>query len=97
MTSSNDVAREVGREVVREVGRDVREVVRDEPVVRGRILAALADGPLTIPELADRLGHPSREVVCWVMGMRKYGYLAEDREAGEDGFFRYRVLDRLEP
>ncbi len=32
--------------------RDVREVVRDEPLERDRILAAVAEGPLTVPELA---------------------------------------------
>ncbi len=32
--------------------RDVREVVREEPVMRAGILAALRDGPLTVPEIA---------------------------------------------
>ena len=32
--------------------RDVREIVRDEPFMRRRILVALAAGPLTVPEIA---------------------------------------------
>jgi hypothetical protein len=73
--------------------RDVREVLRDEHLVRGGILAALAGRPLTIPEIADATGHPAREVVFWVMGMRKYGYLTEIRDETEDGYFRYRAVD----
>jgi DNA-binding IclR family transcriptional regulator len=73
--------------------RDIREVVRDEHVRRHRILAALAEGPLTIPEIAEAIGQPAREVVFWVMGMRKYGYLTEIREVTDEGFFRYRVVE----
>ena len=57
--------------------RDAREVIREEPVMRPRILAALAAGPLTVPEIAEAIGAPSHEVVFWVMGMRRYGWLAE--------------------
>ena len=39
--------------------RDVREVVREEPVMRARILTVLADGPLTIPEIAAAIGAPA--------------------------------------
>ena len=56
--------------------RDVREVIREEPVMRGRILAALADGPLTVPQIAAAIGAPTHEVVFWVMRMRRFGWLA---------------------
>lgn len=74
--------------------RDVREVIREEPAVRGRIVAALADRPLTIPEIAAAIGSPEREVVFWVMAMRRYGYLAEVPGADDDGYFRYRPTGR---
>lgn len=74
--------------------RDVREVVREEPAVRGRIVATMADGPLTIPEIAAAIGSPEREVVFWVMAMRRYGYLAELPGATDDGYFRYRPTGR---
>ena len=32
--------------------RSVREIIRDEQVMRRHILAALEDGPLTVPEIA---------------------------------------------
>ena len=74
--------------------RSVREIVRDEQVMRPRILAALADGPLTVPELAAALEHPSHEVMFWVMGLRKYGWLTEIKEVTDEGYFRYRVVER---
>ncbi|MEW5992275.1 MAG: MarR family transcriptional regulator [Chloroflexota bacterium] len=74
--------------------RDVREVVREEPVVRARILAALDDGPLTIPEIAAAIGAPTHEVVTWVMGLRRYGWLAEIKGATLDGFFQYERTGR---
>ncbi len=57
--------------------------IREEPAMRGRILEALADGPLTVPEIAAAVGCPEPEVMFWVMGMRKYGYVVECK--GADG------------
>ncbi len=74
--------------------RDVREIVREEHVMRPAILAAVADAPRTVPEIAETIGRPTREVVFWVMGMRKYGYLAEVPGADDEGYFRYRATDR---
>lgn len=75
--------------------RDVREVIREEPVMRARILAALADGPLTVPQIAEAIEAPSHEVVFWVMGMRRYGWLAEVKGATVDGYFQYERTGRV--
>ncbi len=69
--------------------RDPREVIREEMVMHGAIRTALADGPLTVPQLAERLGHPSDEVVYWVMGMRRYGHLVELPDEDDEGYFPY--------
>ena len=74
--------------------RSVREIVRDEQVMRRRILAALEDGPLTVPEIATAVQRPSHEVMFWVMGLRKYGWLAEIKEVTDEGYFRYQVVER---
>jgi len=74
--------------------RDVREVVREEPVMRARILKALADGPRTVPEIALAIDAPTHEVVFWVMGMRRYGWLREVKGPAEDGYFRYQAEER---
>lgn len=75
--------------------RDVREVVREEPAMRARILEALADGPRTVPEIALAIDAPTHEVVFWVMGMRRYGWLAEVKGATVDGYFQYEKTGRL--
>ena len=70
--------------------RDTREVVRDEMVMRDRLLALLEEGPKTVPEIAAALGAPSHEVMYWVMAARRYGYLGESIPT-EDGYFRYTI------
>jgi len=69
--------------------REPREVIREEPLMHGPILAAVAGGPATIPEIAEHIGAPSHEVVYWVMGMRRFGLLAESKEADDDGYYSY--------
>jgi hypothetical protein len=74
--------------------RETREIVREEMANHGRILEALADGPHTIPEIAETLGEPASEVVTWVMGMRRYGWLREIKGSESDGYFRYQAEER---
>ena len=76
------------------VNRDVREIVRDEHLMRRPILKALEQRPLTVPEIAEAIGKPTHEVVFWVMGMRKYGYVAETKETNDDGFYLYAAVER---
>jgi predicted Rossmann fold nucleotide-binding protein DprA/Smf involved in DNA uptake len=75
--------------------RDPREVIREEPVMRPRILAALADGPLTVPEIAEAIGAPTHETVTWIMGMRRYGWVAEIKGSDADGYFQYETTGRV--
>ena len=74
--------------------RDVREIVRDEQFMRGRILKALESGPLTIPQISAAIGKPTHEVVFWVMGLRKYGWVAEIKEVDDEGYFQYQTVPR---
>ena len=74
--------------------RDVREIIRDEQFMRGRILKALESGPLTIPQIAAAIGKPTHEVVFWVMGLRKYGWVAEIKEVDDEGYFQYQTIPR---
>jgi hypothetical protein len=74
--------------------RDVREIIRDEQFMRGRILKALESGPLTIPQISAAIGKPTHEVVFWVMGLRKYGWVAEIKEVDDEGYFQYQTVPR---
>ena len=74
--------------------RSVREIVRDEQFMRARILEVLESGPQTIPQIAAALGKPTHEVVFWVMGLRKYGWIAEIKEVDDEGYFTYQAVPR---
>jgi len=74
------------------VNRDVREIIREEPLHRDEILAALAEGPHTVPEIAEAIAADEREVMFWVMGMRKYGRLAELPEVSAEGYYRFKAV-----
>jgi hypothetical protein len=74
--------------------RAVREIIRDEQFMRALILNVLEAGPQTIPQIAEALGKPTHEVVFWVMGLRKYGWIAEIKEVDDDGYFPYQAVAR---
>ena len=74
--------------------RNPREVIREEMTRHATIRAALADGPLTVPQIAEAIGHPTEEVVYWVMGMRRYGHLVELSEDDGDGYFPYALAGK---
>ncbi len=71
------------------IARGLNEVVKDEMVVRDQIAAFVADGPKTIPAIAEYLGHPPHEVVIWVMALWKYGTLRATGEPDSDGYYAY--------
>ncbi len=77
-----------------EMMREVREVMRDEMAVRDSLLATLEDGPKTVPEIADALGHPSYEVMHWVMAARRYGLVKESSQPTEDDYFQYALAEK---
>lgn len=80
----------------RSLGRDHGEVLRDEMTMKDQIVALLCDGPLTIPEIAERLDVPSPEAVYWVMAMWRYGRLKESTEADDEGYYRYGLPEATE-
>jgi len=71
--------------------RDPSEVMRDEMLMKGKIASLLLEGPRTIPEIAETLGCPSREVTLWVMALRRYGVLEEMPKAKADDYYRYKL------
>jgi DNA-binding IclR family transcriptional regulator len=70
--------------------RGLPEVLRDEMTVRDRILDLLNQEPRTIPQIAEMLGYPSREVVIWVMGMWRSGAVEPTGNPGAEGYYQYR-------
>lgn len=73
--------------------RDLPEVLRDGMANADRLLALLAEGPRTIPEIAAALRCPPREATLWVMALRRYGRIAEVPRAPEDEYYRYKRVE----
>jgi hypothetical protein len=77
--------------------RDLGEVLRDEMVMRDRITAVLREGPRTIPEVAEELGFPPREVTLWMMAMRRYGRIEELPKDRADDYYQYKLAGEEAP
>jgi predicted Rossmann fold nucleotide-binding protein DprA/Smf involved in DNA uptake len=75
----------------KKLNRDLAEVMRDEMYLRDKVTDLLQKGPKTIPEIAAELGHPSHEVMIWVMGMRRYGIIFEMPKDRADDYYQYRL------
>ncbi|HVP21692.1 MAG TPA: hypothetical protein VMS73_07505 [Anaerolineaceae bacterium] len=75
-----------------ETHRDIREIVKDEMIMKDRIAKILEDGPQTIPEIAEAMGHPSHEVVIWLFAMRRYGQVEAVGKPDVDGYFKYGLV-----
>ena len=73
--------------------RDLGEVLREGMAHADEVLAALANGPRSIPELSAELHRPSREVTLWVMALRRYGRVVEVPKDPSDDYYRYRKVE----
>jgi predicted Rossmann fold nucleotide-binding protein DprA/Smf involved in DNA uptake len=74
--------------------RAILDIAQDEMIMRDRIADILAEGPKTIPEIAQTLDYPTREVTVWLFGMRRYGMVEEIGRADVDGYFQYELSKR---
>jgi predicted transcriptional regulator len=66
------------------------ESVRQNNAAKSAIKKALADGPRTIPEIAETAGLPTRTILWTVTAMRKYGSVVEDSTDGS--YVRYALV-----
>ena len=73
--------------------RNSMEVMKEEMVMRPKILSLLSHGPMTISEIASELKRASSEVVFWVMAMWRYGLVEEVGKPNEDGYYKYQPVE----
>ena len=77
--------------MVTEPNRGLAEVMRDEMVMKDKIIDLLRDEPKTIPEIAEVLECPSNEVLLWVMAMWRFGTVVEVEKGRTDEYFQYKL------
>ena len=68
--------------------RGLPEVLRDGMIVRDKIVDLLDQEPRTIPQIAEIIGYPSREVLVWVMGMWRYGAVEATGKPDPEGLLK---------
>lgn len=73
--------------------RDLTEIMRDEMVMKDAILPLLNEKAMTIPEIAEAVGSPRREVTLWIMALWRYGRVVETGSPDESGYCSYRAKE----
>ena len=74
------------------IARDHAEVMRDEMVMKERILSLLAEDPRTVPEVAAALGCSTHDAMFWITAMWRYGSVEEVGKPNDKGYYRYRTV-----
>lgn len=69
--------------------RDLAEVLRDEMLMRDKIILLLGENSMTIPELSKALGFPTEEVTQWIMTLWKYGLITDNGTSDDAGYMFY--------
>jgi predicted transcriptional regulator len=72
------------------VSEQLLESVKKNNAARAAIKRALADGPHTVPEIAEAAGLSATTILWTVTAMRKYGSVVEDSTDGS--YVRYALV-----
>lgn len=75
----------------RQVPAPVKEELKQFNRMKRAIRQALEDGPMTIPELAEKLGAGKAEVTYYLMSLRKYGLVTTGEQDDMDEYFYYHL------
>ena len=78
---------------VTEKDQDLAEIMRDEAIVKDRLLSLIRERPMTVPELANALRASPHQTMLWTMALWKYGYVSEAGVPDEEGYYRYQVKE----
>jgi hypothetical protein len=71
---------------------ELLERVREQNHAKAAVRRALADGPMTPPEVAEATGLSPRESLWMLIALRKYGVVVEDGQEGD--YARYALTGR---
>jgi len=75
----------------RQVPDAVKEELKQFNRMKRAIRQALSEGPLTIPELADKLSINKAEATYYVMSLRKYGIITAGEQDDMDEYYFYQL------
>lgn len=75
----------------RQATAEAKENLKHFNRMKRAIMKALLEGPLTIPELADKLEIDRAEMTYHVMSLRKYGCVSAGEQDDMDEYFYYHL------
>jgi len=75
----------------RQVSVAVKDNLKQFNRMKRAIRQALEEGPMTIPELADKLDINTADVTYYVMTLRKYGFITAGEQDDMDEFYYYQL------
>ena len=75
----------------RQVPAAVKEELKQFNRMKRTIRQALSEGPLTIPELADKLTISKAEATYYLMSLRKYGLVTAGEQDDMDEYYFYQL------
>ena len=75
----------------RQVPAAVKEELKQFNRMKRTIRQALSEGPLTIPELADKLTISKAEATYFLMSLRKYGLVTAGEQDDMDEYYFYQL------
>ena len=92
MPASSKTFMEIKKKV--KVRKELTELVKNQAKMKKMVLNAFKDEPKTVPEVAKALNSATHEAMYWVMALRKYGFIEETDEVTDDGYYKYKLVDR---
>jgi predicted transcriptional regulator len=69
--------------------KQAQELLKEQQAIRKKVLHALQDGPLTIPQIAEETGILAHQVLWYVATMRKYGLVEEAGLDEDEEYYLY--------
>ena len=81
----------------RSVSSAVKENLKHYNRMKRSISQVLENGPLTIPEIAEKLGIDKADATYYVMTMRKSGLITAGEQDDMDEYFYYQLINHELP
>lgn len=80
--SRGEMLKELRKEHAKTVKR-TQELLREQKHIQNEICKLLRDNPMTVPDVAEKLGMPSKEVLWYMASFKKYGLIVENGMCGD--------------
>ncbi len=79
------------REEHQETVERTQALLKEQQAIRKQIRGAMADGPKTVPEVAEASGLPADQVLWHIIAMKKYDQVSEVGMNGE--YYQYQLTE----